>query len=164
MLRVSIFWRDLQVEVDSERQIFHGNLNLLSEFLPEICWKEIANRKKYFLYHNTTTEYSYEKIFLQRLSRNNKLPRKCSQKSLSLSFGVDQVVCWLIRRQDWIRIPGQASKRNMEKNISLAISSQQISGKNLHFFIVSLKLSRSKSTLNRTKLTHTTRVVWEASP
>ena len=39
-------WRDLQFKVDSERQIFwqafHGNFYLLSEFLPEICWEEIA--------------------------------------------------------------------------------------------------------------------------
>ena len=39
-------WRDLQFKVDSERQIFwetfHGSFNLLSEFLPEICWEEIA--------------------------------------------------------------------------------------------------------------------------
>ena len=37
--------RDLQCKADSERQIsetFHGNFYLLSEFLPEICWKEIA--------------------------------------------------------------------------------------------------------------------------
>ena len=37
--------RDLQSKVDSERQIFfsfHGNFNLLSEFLPEICWEEIG--------------------------------------------------------------------------------------------------------------------------
>ena len=31
-------WWDLQFKVDSERQIF----NLLSKFLPEICWEEIA--------------------------------------------------------------------------------------------------------------------------
>ena len=39
-------WRDLQFNVDSERQIFwetfHGNFYLLSEFFPEICWEEIA--------------------------------------------------------------------------------------------------------------------------
>ena len=39
--------RDLQFKVDSERQIcfwetFHGNFISHSEFLPEICWKEIA--------------------------------------------------------------------------------------------------------------------------
>ena len=40
-------WQDLQFKVDSEWQIFwetfHGSFfNLRSEFLPEICWKEIA--------------------------------------------------------------------------------------------------------------------------
>ena len=39
-------WRDLQFKVDSERQIFwetsHGSFYLLSKFLPEICWEEIA--------------------------------------------------------------------------------------------------------------------------
>ena len=39
-------WRDLLFTVDSERQIFretfHDNFYLLSEFLPEICWEEIA--------------------------------------------------------------------------------------------------------------------------
>ena len=39
-------WRDLQFKVNSERQIFwetfHGNFYLLLEFLPEICWEEIA--------------------------------------------------------------------------------------------------------------------------
>ena len=39
-------WRDLQFKVDSERQMFwetfHGNFYLISEFLPEICWVEIA--------------------------------------------------------------------------------------------------------------------------
>ena len=39
-------WRDLQFKVDSEWQIFwetyHGKFYLLSEFLPEICWEEIA--------------------------------------------------------------------------------------------------------------------------
>ena len=39
-------WWDLQLIVDSERQIFwetfHGNLYLLSEFLQKICWEEIS--------------------------------------------------------------------------------------------------------------------------
>ena len=35
----------------------------------------------------------------------------------------------LVRRKVWFRILGQASKREMKKNISSAISSQQISGK-----------------------------------
>ena len=39
-------WQDLQFKVDTERQIFwetfHGNFYWLSEFLPEICWEEIA--------------------------------------------------------------------------------------------------------------------------
>ena len=38
-------WRDLQFKVDSEQQIwetFHGNFIYFSEFLPEICWEEIA--------------------------------------------------------------------------------------------------------------------------
>ena len=39
-------WWGLQFNVDSERQIFeklfHGNFYLLSEFLPEICWEEVA--------------------------------------------------------------------------------------------------------------------------
>ena len=39
-------WRDLQFKVDSERQIFLRNFPwqfyLLSVFLPEICWEEIA--------------------------------------------------------------------------------------------------------------------------
>ena len=34
------------------------------------------------------------------------------------------VVCWLIRRKARICIPGQASKRNMKRNISAATSSQ----------------------------------------
>ena len=40
------------------------------------------------------------------------------------------VVCWLIRRKSRVRMPGQALKRNTKKNISMAISSQQVSGKN----------------------------------
>ena len=43
---------------------------------------------------------------------------------------VQQVECWLIRHKARVRIPGQASKRNMKKNFSSAISSQQFSGKN----------------------------------
>ena len=39
-------WRDLKFNVDSERQIFwetfHGNFYWFSEFLPKICWEEIA--------------------------------------------------------------------------------------------------------------------------
>ena len=38
----------LQFKIDSEWQIFweilHGSFNLLSEFLPEICWEEIAEK------------------------------------------------------------------------------------------------------------------------
>ena len=38
--------RDLQFKVDPERQIlletFHDSFNLLSEFLPAICWEELA--------------------------------------------------------------------------------------------------------------------------
>ena len=30
-------------------ETFHGSFNLLSEFLPEICWEEIA-KEKYFTY------------------------------------------------------------------------------------------------------------------
>ena len=42
-------WRDLQFKVESERQIFwetfHGNfIFIYSEFLPEICWEEIAEK------------------------------------------------------------------------------------------------------------------------
>ena len=40
-------WRDLQYKVDFERQIFLKNFSwqfyLLSEFLPEICWEDIAD-------------------------------------------------------------------------------------------------------------------------
>ena len=39
-------WRDLQFKVDSKKtwfwETFHGNIYLLSEFLSESCWKEIA--------------------------------------------------------------------------------------------------------------------------
>ena len=38
-------WQDLQFKVDSERQIWETvpwQFYLLSEFLPEICWEEIA--------------------------------------------------------------------------------------------------------------------------
>ena len=39
-------WQDLRFKVDFKWQIFwetfHGSFNLLSEFLPEIYWKEIA--------------------------------------------------------------------------------------------------------------------------
>ena len=39
-------WRNLQFKVDSERQIFwetfNGSFNLLSEFLPEICWEDVT--------------------------------------------------------------------------------------------------------------------------
>ena len=39
-------WRDLLFKVDSKRQIFwetfHGSFKLLSEFITEICWEEIA--------------------------------------------------------------------------------------------------------------------------
>ena len=46
-------WRDLQIKVYSERQIFwetfHCSFYLLLEFLPEICWEEIAE-KILFLY------------------------------------------------------------------------------------------------------------------
>ena len=46
--------RDLQFKVDTERQIFcetfHGSFNLLSEFLPEICWEEIAKKILFVFY------------------------------------------------------------------------------------------------------------------
>ena len=39
-------WRNLHINVNSERQIFkklfHGRFISLSEFLPEICWDEVA--------------------------------------------------------------------------------------------------------------------------
>ena len=39
-------WRDLQFKIDSERKIFWETFlwqfYLLSEFLPEICWEQIA--------------------------------------------------------------------------------------------------------------------------
>ena len=39
-------WQDLQFKVDSERlnswETFSWQISLLSEFLPEICWEEIA--------------------------------------------------------------------------------------------------------------------------
>ena len=41
-------WRNLQLKVDSEQQIFwetfHVQFYLLSELLPEICWEEIAEK------------------------------------------------------------------------------------------------------------------------
>ena len=48
-------WRDLQFKVNSEWQIFwesfHGNFYLLSEeFLPEICWEEIAEENTFRIY------------------------------------------------------------------------------------------------------------------
>ena len=51
-------WRDLQFKIDSERQLFwetfHGNFDLLSEFLPQICWEEIAEEILFvFRQHNT---------------------------------------------------------------------------------------------------------------
>ena len=45
---------DLQFKVDSERQIlletFHGNFYLLSEFLLEICWGEVAKEILFVFY------------------------------------------------------------------------------------------------------------------
>ena len=39
-------WRGLQFKFDTEQQIFwetfHGNFYFTSEFLPEICWEEVA--------------------------------------------------------------------------------------------------------------------------
>ena len=59
------------------------------------------------------------------------------------------VQCWLIRRKARVRAPGQASKQNTE-NISLVISSKQISGKNSKKKLK--KICRSESTLNCTDL------------
>ena len=46
-------WRNLQLNIDSERQIFEKffswQIYLLSEFLPEICWEKIA-RKIFFFF------------------------------------------------------------------------------------------------------------------
>ena len=46
-------WRDLNFKVDSEQQIFwetfHGNF-IYSEFLPDICWEEIAE-EMLFVFH-----------------------------------------------------------------------------------------------------------------
>ena len=47
-------WRDLQFKFDSERQIFwetfHGSFNLLSEFLPEICWFMLFKHLPFILF------------------------------------------------------------------------------------------------------------------
>ena len=47
--------RDLQFNVDSERQIFEKLFSwqfyLLSEFLPEICWEEVAEEIFFFIFH-----------------------------------------------------------------------------------------------------------------
>ena len=37
-------WRNLQFNVDSVRQIFSWQFYLLSEFLTEICWEEVAEK------------------------------------------------------------------------------------------------------------------------
>ena len=89
-------WRYLQFKVGSERQIFwetfNGNFILLSEFLPEICWKEIAEeilfvfrlwcQDNYLVFHttyvmsvnfymsNVTGTYSLKSIPNYRFLRN----------------------------------------------------------------------------------------------
>ena len=37
-------WRDLQLNVDTERQIFHGKFIYSPSFLPGNCWEEIAEK------------------------------------------------------------------------------------------------------------------------
>ena len=85
------------------------------------------------------------------------------------------VLYWLIRRKARVRIPGQASKRNMKKKIFFLRRfplNRFLCQKTLWELInlpwkSLLKICRSESTLNcrsrrsRIKLTHTTWVVWE---
>ena len=57
-------WRDLQFNVDSERQIFWETFSwqvyLLSAFLPDICWKEIAKEIFFFSYFVLMSDLGYE--------------------------------------------------------------------------------------------------------
>ena len=59
-------------------------------------------------------------------------------------------MCWLIRCKARVRIPGQATKLNMNKHISSVISFQQISSKNFEIKINLTweKFCRSESMLN----------------
>ena len=55
-------WRDLQFKVDTKRQIFwetfHGSFYLLSEFLPETCWEEIAEKIWWYCIHTYIHNWS----------------------------------------------------------------------------------------------------------
>ena len=53
-------------------------------------------------------------------------------------------MCWHIRRKARVRAPGQTPKQNT-KSISLAISSQQISGKNSESKLKNCQKSFSKN-------------------
>ena len=66
-------WWDLQFNVYSERQIceklFHGRFILLSEFLPEICWEEIAE-EILFIFHFWWLTVGCEPRLLRQISQH----------------------------------------------------------------------------------------------
>ena len=65
--------RDLQFNVDSERQIFWETFSwqfyLLSEFLPEICWEEVAEEIFFFISF-LMTDLGYEPRPLRLISQH----------------------------------------------------------------------------------------------
>ena len=68
--------------------------------------------------------------YLRSLEVNEQNEKFVEIMELKDMYMTMAVVCWLIRRKSRVRMPGQALKRNTKKNISMAISSQQVSGKN----------------------------------
>ena len=85
------FWagKSYSSKVDSERQIFweifHGNFYLLLEFLPEICWKEIAEEILFVFCFDVwpgarTTYTTYKTTANYNIASNIELLRKLLRK------------------------------------------------------------------------------------
>ena len=70
------------------------------------------------IWHYSMINHTWREIIVGN-SIANKLTSSCPPH-------VTWIVCWLIRCKARVRIPAKTSKRNVKKNIFLAISSQQI--------------------------------------
>ena len=85
-------WLDVQFNVDSERQIFfkkicHFRFPLVSEFLPEICWEEIA----YFFHVSFWWLSWYAKLFMSNKPSHYLLDYGNFTISLSILFYPEHV-------------------------------------------------------------------------
>ena len=99
--------RDLQLKVESERQIFwetfHGYFIFLSELLPEICWEEIGEEVLFVFDFDVWP--GARTLTLRLISQHTTLTSKCITRYISINKSNKKNLSFINFNYIWFLFP-----------------------------------------------------------